>query len=197
VGCDARIARLDSEGVGGLSPGDREHARACAACGAALRAAERAEALLRAAPPSPGASFTGSVMARVEATERARRRLVESERPSVWSRWWTALAEEPAALVVMALAPALFGIATVWPESLASLVAFLRDASATLIASVARGARTGGVDPLARAVSDAFMLSAVCGMLYFGLQWAGDVFGGSVTSARRAHRESTSRRRPS
>ena len=86
MGCDERMARLDSEGPGALSPGDRAHARASAACGAALRAAERAEALLRAAPPAPGADFTVLVMARVEATERARRRLAESERPSVWSR---------------------------------------------------------------------------------------------------------------
>lgn len=199
--CDELIARLDLGGPPGLEPRHREHARACASCGAAVRAAEIAEARLRATPPSPREGFTASVMERVEATERARRRLAESPRPSLWARWWHAVAAEPVALVALAVAPAPLLLPLVAPDMATSLAAFLRDAVAAWIAS----ARSSGwfqwpgasADPLARGTLAAVLLSMVMLGLFFGLQWAGEVFGGSATSASRAHRASTSRRRPS
>lgn len=199
--CDELLVRLDVEGPGGLLPSDREHAFECAACARAIRAAESAERALRSAPPAPSAEFSASVMERVLATERARLRLVES-RPSPWARWWRAVAEEPAALVALTLAPVALILAALWPGTVAVLVGLVRDAGASWLASAWSGAASAstvpGLLPVARLVGSALALPVVIAASFFGLQQVGEGLlasgGASVRSASRAQSESTSRR---
>ena len=199
--CDELILRLDIEGPGGLLRSDREHALGCAACARAIQAAESVEQALRSAPPSPSSDFSAVVMQRVEATERARQRLVES-RPSMWVRWWRGVSEEPAALVALTLAPVALIVALVWPGTAALLFELARDAATSWIASAWSGTTSASavpeLAPAARLVAGALVLPVMVAGFFFGLQQVGEGLlgsgGASATSERRAQSESISRR---
>jgi hypothetical protein len=200
--CDEFRSRLDAAGPAGLTSAHLAHARGCAACAAELQAAETVEAMLREAPPALSPEFTARVLERVEATERARRRLAESPRVSIWAGWWRAVAEEPAAIVALALAPVPLLLAALWPETAATLVVFVRDALAGWAASLAHGALSvgsgaTGITDSARAIVNLVAIPSLIVLALLGFQWVGEGFGGSVTSASRAHKASTSRRNPS
>jgi hypothetical protein len=200
--CDELRQRLDEAGPAGLATAHLAHARACSACAAELRAAEAVEGMLRAAPPVPSPAFSSRVLERVEATERARRRLAESPRVSAWSRWWRAVAEEPSAIVALTLAPVPLLLAVLWPGSAAALLVFVRDALAAWAASLSSGALfaglgASGITDSARAIANLVGIPSLVVLALLGFQRVGEGFGGSVTSASRAHSASTSRRKPS
>ena len=198
--CDELLQRLNGEGPGGLALSDREHAVGCASCARAIQAAELVEQALRSAPPAPSAGFSALVMQRVEATERARERLVES-RPSGWARWWRGISEEPAALVALTLAPVALIVALIWPGTAALLFELVRDATTSWIASAWSGAASASslpaLGPAARLVVSGLVLPVMIAAFFFGLQQVGEGLlgsGESVTSERRAQSESSSRR---
>ena len=201
VRCDELILRLDTEGPGGLLPSDREHALGCAGCTRSIQAAEMMEQALRSAPPAPSADFGAVVMQRVEATERARQRLVES-RPSRWIRWWQGVSEEPAALVALTLAPVALIVALIWPGTAALLFELVRDAAMSWIASAWSGAASASsvpaLGPAARLVVSGLVLPVTIAAFFFGLQQVGEGLlgsgGASATSERRAQSASISRR---
>ena len=85
------------------------HARICARCLAALRAADELETLLAAAPAAAPAGFAGRVMARVAVTPQAGARVPLTElSPFMQSfPWWVRLALEPACVLAMVLASVL------------------------------------------------------------------------------------------
>src|SRR5215212_8526722 len=105
MSCDELRDRLNAAGPAGLNPALRSHARQCAACAAELQASEAIDAMLRMVPPAPSPAFLSRVTERVELTERARSRLAELPRISLWERWWRGVTEEPIAMVALALAP--------------------------------------------------------------------------------------------
>lgn len=200
--CDELRKRLDEAGPAGLGATHLAHARACAACAAELQSAEAVESMLRAAPPAASASFTSHVMGRVEATERARQRLAELPRVSLWERWWKAVAEEPIAVVALALAPIPIFLALVWPGTAATFTAFVRNGLAGWIATTSSGAlfaRDGvaGLSAPMWAMADLLAIPVLLALTLLGFQRVGEGFGGSVSSASRAHKASTSRRKPS
>jgi len=200
--CDELRARLDAAGPTGLSATHQAHARGCAACAAELQAAQAVETMLRAEPPTPSVAFTARVLDRVEATERARQRVAESPRSSAWGRWWRGIAEEPIAIVALALAPVPILLGVLWPGTAGALTAFVRDGFAAWVAAAHSGAlfaRSGmaGLSDPVRAITDSVAIPALIVVALLGFQVVGEAFGGSDTSARRAHKPSTSRRRPS
>jgi hypothetical protein len=200
--CDELRSRLDAAGPAGLTSAHLAHARDCAACAAELQAAESVEAMLHGAPPAPSPEFNARVMDRVEATERARRRLAELPRVSVWARWGRAFAEEPTAIIALALAPVPLLLAAFWPATAATSVAFVRDALAAWSGSLSSGALfagsgVSGISDSARAIGNLVAIPSLIVLALLGFQRVGEGFGGSVTSASRAHKASTSRRKPS
>lgn len=200
--CDELRSRLDSVGMAGLTSAHLAHARACPACAAELQAAEAVETMLLTAPPPPVPAFTSRVLERVEATERARQRLAEIPRASAWSRWWRAVAEEPAAIVALTLAPVPLLLAVLWPGTAATLVVSVRDTLMGWAASLASGVlATGtgatGITDSARAIANLVAIPSLIVLALLGFQRVGEGFGGSVSSASRAHKASTSRRKPS
>lgn len=190
--CKSLLERLDAGGPSGLNPSDRTHALGCDACGEALRSAEGLEALLRVHPPEPSAAFTARVIDRVEAAERVRRRIAETPRAPAWQRWWAAISEEPLAVIGLALAPVPLVLLVAWPGTASTLFAFLHEA---LAASTRMG--VAGVAPSTKALADVAAIPVLLAMVLFSLQWVGEAFGGSLISAKRAHKASTSRRKPS
>jgi len=203
--CDDLRRRLDAAGPAGLLPGDHVHAGGCAACAAEIRAALAVERMLAVAPPAASSAFTAKVMERVLATDRARLRLAERPRASAWNRLMQTFADEPLTAVTLALAPVLLVLGIVWPGTGATLVAFVRDGFAAWIATVASGASAAGspgidsVASSARTAAESVIVVGAIVVAMFGFQWVGEIFGGggSVTSASRAHKASTSRRNPS
>lgn len=200
--CEEFRARLDAVPPDALTSQDRAHAATCENCKAELQAAEAVEAMLRAAPPAAPETFTANVMQRVEATERARQRLAETPRPSAWQRWWRAVAEEPIAVATLAIAPVPILLAIFAPDTAASLTAFIRSGLTAWIAAANSGSffTQTGVATLftpVREVSWALGIAAIVVLAMLGFQWVGDGLGGSLSSARRAQSESTSRRKPS
>ena len=82
------------------------------------------------------------------------------------------------------------------------MLVFVRDALAAWAASLASGAlvtSTGasGITDSARAVANLVGIPSLVVLALLGFQRVGEGFGGSVTSASRAHKASTSRRKPS
>jgi hypothetical protein len=158
--------------------------------------------MLRATPSSPSASFTGNVMSRVEATERARQRLAELPRVPAWQRWLRGVMDEPIAVVALALAPVPIVVALFWPGTAVALTAFLRDALAAWITAAYSGtAFTGGgigeISSPMGTIANLLAIPILVAIAVLGFQRVGEGFGGSLSSARRAHKESTSRRNPS
>lgn len=199
--CDELRERLDSVGPAGLTTVQLAHARECETCTAELQAALAIEAMLRAAPPTTSAAFTANVMSRVEATERARRRLAEMPSASIWQRWLRAVLDEPIAVVALALAPVPILMALLWPGLAMDLTAFLHDAVATWIAAASSATAMAGtgvseISSPMHAVANLLGIPVLVALALLGFQWLG-VFGGSLTSDRRAQSESTSRRKPS
>ena len=118
--CDQFDRWLDEGMPARYSAAARAHAAGCARCSGAMRAAEALEVMLAAAPPPAPAAMAMRVMERVESVERARERLAASERASgvgrlrTWGGWASALAQEPAAVVAIALAPVLLILVIAW-----------------------------------------------------------------------------------
>ena len=121
------------------------HARICARCLAALRAADDLEAAL-AGPSLPApAGFAGRVMARVAATAQVRVRIPLTELLPFFQvqPWWVRVALEPAALLAILLASAmvwrgeaLFTLATGGTAQLAAWIALAFPAPAAPAAPV-------------------------------------------------------------
>lgn len=158
--------------------------------------------MLRAAPPSPSMTFATNVMSRVEATERVRQRLAELPRVPMWQRWLRAVVDEPVAVVALALAPVPILVALFWPGTAVTLTAFLRDAFAAWITAVHSGTAFagGGIGEISSpmgTIANLLAIPVLIAVAVLGFQRVGEGFGGSLSSARRAHRESTSRRKPS
>jgi hypothetical protein len=199
--CDDLLLRLNAGGPGGLLPSDRDHALGCASCARAIRTTESVEQALRAAPPVPSADFSARILQRVEATQRAHQRFVES-RPSAWARWWRAVSEEPVALVALTLAPIALIVALIWPGTAETLYGLARDAATSWIASAWSGTASASsvpaLVPAARLVLSALVLPVMIAAFFLGLQQVGEGLlasgGRSVTSDRRAQSESSSRR---
>lgn len=158
--------------------------------------------MLRATPPSPSTTFSASVMSRVEATERARQRLAELPRVPLWQRWLRAVGDEPIAVVALALAPVPIVVALFWPGTAVTLTAFLRDAFAAWITAAHSGTAFagGGIGEISSpmgTIANLLAIPILVAIAVLGFQRVGEGFGGSLSSARRAHKESTSRRKPS
>jgi hypothetical protein len=182
--CDELRARLDAAGPTGLSATHHAHARGCAACAAELQAAQAVETMLRAEPPTPSVAFTARVLDRVEATERARQRVAESPRSSAWGRWWRGIAEEPIAIVALALAPVPILLGVLWPGSAANLVELLRHA-ATLVAPIGAGLDLQSLSAAAPFVRMLLLLTA-------GLCSLGWLEAALIPSRRQARRKNRS-----
>ena len=173
---------LDAFGTAGLSQAHRAHARSCARCGAAIKAAEAIEAALAEPPPSAPMALVDQVMERVLLVERAKLRAQESlrTRPNGgWRRWAAAIAAEPAAAVVIALAPVVLLVGIVWPETASALVVTVRDALAAWVGSAAPGAMLAksGLEPLtasARLLLDFTLIPAIVALGFFAFPWIGE-----------------------
>jgi hypothetical protein len=185
--CD-RLDRWLDEGMPARhSAAARAHAAGCARCTGALRAAEVIEVMLAAAPPPAPAAMAMKVMERVESVERARQRLAASERAWApgpgrpWARWASALAQEPAAVVAIALTPVFLIFVIAWPETTAALVALTRDALAvwlTTASSGALGAAAGltGAVPRGAVPFSALLLPATVVAVLGAFLWLGAAF---------------------
>lgn len=173
---------LDAFGTAGLSQAHRAHARSCARCAAAIEAAEAVEAALAEPPPSAPMAIAHQVMERVLAVERAKLLAQESLRArgsAGWRRWAAAIAAEPAAVVVIALAPVVLVVGIVWPETASALVVTVRDALAAWVVSAAPGAMLAksGLEPLTastRLLLDFTLIPAIVALGFFAFPWIGE-----------------------
>ncbi len=144
--CDQLERWLDEGMPARNSAAARAHAAGCARCSGAMRAAEALEVMLAAAPPPAPAAMAMRVMERVESVERARERLAASERAwgarrlGTWAGWASALAQEPAAVVAIALAPVFLILVIAWPETAAAIAALTQDALAVWLTTASSGA---------------------------------------------------------
>jgi hypothetical protein len=165
----------------------RAHAAGCARCSSAMGAAEALEAMLAAAPPPAPAAMAMRVMERVESVERARERLAASERErgagrlGTWAGWVSALAQEPAAVVAIALAPVFLILVIAWPETAAKLVALTRDALAVWFAAASSGALSaaaglGSAVPPGAVPFDSLLLPAMVAAVLGAFVWLGVAF---------------------
>jgi hypothetical protein len=185
--CDQFDRWLDEGMPARHSAAARAHAAECARCSAAMRAAEALEVMLAAAPPPAPAAMATKVMERVESVERARERLAASERAwgagrlRTWGGWASALAQEPAAVVAIALAPVFLILVIAWPETAAKLVALTRDALGVWLTTASSGvlsaaAGFGGAIPRGAVPFDALLLPAMVVAVLGAFVWLGVAF---------------------
>jgi hypothetical protein len=185
--CDQLERWLDEGMPARNSAAASAHAAGCPRCSGAMRAAEALEVMLAAAPPPAPAGMAMRVMERVESVERARERLAASEhgwgagRPGTWTGWASALAQEPAAVVAIALAPVFLILVIAWPETAAAIAALTRDALAVWLTTASSGALSAasglaGAVPRGAVPYDALLLPAMVVAVLGAFVWLGVAF---------------------